>query len=398
MSRAAQSCASEAIPIGIQVVVIDHHTAKKDKVLGWDNITIPITTGGSPAEQREEFFEHARGYLQEPFDHVFADQDPDGAMAAAIYCLHQHTRPNISCMRGSLDSGKLRELEGHGVKRVLCPDWFGVYDSDLSAAESVVLLNPAYSGLPHELCATHIIYEAVRPLLRPSMAETALALAAIGIVSDYCVDEAHHILRELCGLYPGYFGDALDMLDAGTLTRHSVFDTMFNGLSDMAWAPYILNGDKGSEEMVRLIAEHAPFTAQDLILGNRSNPAVAYMKDKWDEFTLMLNEEEAHFDETARFDSPLIIYEPKSPSKGLVQKFSSKVADRHPGNIIMVRTPIDGGTYKYSLRRRDVDIDLGALVTEMGVGGGIPPAAGCTVDDPAAFERDFKKRVKKILK
>ncbi len=97
------------------------------------------------------------------------------------------------------------------------------------------------------------------------------------------------------------------------------------------------------------------------------------------------------------FSHEPLVYEPLSDSRGLVQKFSSIVADENADSIILVRIRLEDGRYKYSLRRRDIDVDLGALVAEMRVGGGIPPAAGCTVDNPEQFEQDFKERVLKLL-
>ena len=376
--------------MGIEIVVIDHHTAKTGDVVSWENISIPLY--GS----REEFFEGVSSFLHQRYDLVYGDQDPDGAMASAIYALGKEQVPDIVCMRGDLDSGRLAALEERGVEKVLCLDWFGIYDSDLSEAKRVTLLNPVYSGLPHELCATQIVYESMRPSIDPALQETAMTLAAIGIVSDYCVGEAHHIIRELATGHPDLFADVITLLDNGQLTRYSVFRTGFDSLSDMAWAPYIFDGDRGAEKMISLIAEHSPFTVRDLFSGSE-NPAARYLHEQGMRLQEVLAKEWKHLEKTAEIDDTFIIFEPLSQSKGLVQKFSSKVADRNPGKVVMVRIEMEPGTYKYSLRRRDLDVDLGSIVKEMGVGGGIPPAAGCTVEDSGRFEKAFRERVLSVL-
>ena len=161
----------------------------------------------------------------------------------------------------------------------------------------------------------------------------------------------------------------------------------------MAWAPYILQGDQGAEEMVRVLVQNPGYSVAGFLRGSR-NPAVKFLRSQWAEFTALLREERQHFERTARFDAPLIIYQPKSPLKGLVQKFSSILADEHADSVVLVKTPLDG-KWKYSLRRRNLELDLGAIVKEMGVGGGIPPAAGCTTDNPEGFEQEFGERVRK---
>lgn len=373
--------------MGIELVVIDHHEPRGPSPEAMEEYHIPT------AEDREAFFGIVSDCLEQPFDLVFADQDPDGSLAAAIYGLSAERRPDITCMRGDFDSAALKTLESEGVKRVLCLDWYGVYTSDLSAAERVTVLNPLFSGLPSTLCTTHIVYEAVRQSIGSASADTALALAAIGIASDYCTESALGLFKEIAYGYPEYFKDVLQLLRKGELDKYTVFGTRFRELSEMVWAPYILNGSEGSEKMVNAILDNGTFGIGGMLRGSR-NPAVVYMRGEWEKFQELIEAEWVYFDATAEIEPPFIVYEPRETRyAGIVQKFSSMVADKYEDSIVMARVPVEGGT-KYSFRRRRFDIDLGGILKEMGVGGGHPEAAGCIVPDAGEFEGEFKKRVR----
>ena len=365
----------------IDLVVLDHHTARVQD--------LPASVFLSKTPDEGAFYDLCQDYLLEEYDLVLADQDPDGSMAAALYLLGTGESPRLASMRGDLTAAKLAEYEQQGIKRILALDWYSVYTSDLGAA-SVTVLNPVISGMPHTVCATQMVYEALFPFAEE---ESALALAAMGIVSDYGTESALPLFREIARLHPKHFGDLADLVSRGTLDRYTAFDTRLKDLSEMAWAPYILQGDQGAEEMVRVLVQNPGYSVAGFLRGSR-NPAVKFLRSQWAEFTALLREERQHFERTARFDAPLIIYQPKSPLKGLVQKFSSILADEHADSVVLVKTPLDG-KWKYSLRRRNLELDLGAIVKEMGVGGGIPPAAGCTTDNPEGFEQEFGERVRK---
>ncbi len=375
--------------MGIELVVVDHHEPRASSE-GKENYFIPTAT------DKDMFMGMVSEYLRMPYDRVFADKNPDGSIASAIYGLSAETRPDITCMRGSLDSASLKRLERQGVKRVLALGWDEVYSIDVSAAERVVVLNPLFSELPSTLCTTHIVYEAVRQFIGSESADTALALAAIGIVSDYCTGSALGLFKEIAYEYPEYFKDVLQLLRKGELDQYSVFGTRFKELSEMVWSPYILNGSEGSEKMINAIIDNGTFGVGGMLRGSR-NPAVVYMRGEWEKFQELIEAEWVYFEATAAMDSPFIVYEPRETKyAGIVQKFSSMVADKYEDSIVMARVPVEGGT-KYSIRRRKSDIDLGALLADMGHSGGHPEAAGCVVPDAEEFEEKFKKRVRKEM-
>ena len=256
--------------MGIELVVVDHHEPRASSE-GKENYFIPTAT------DKDMFMGMVSEYLRMPYDRVFADKNPDGSIASAIYGLSAETRPDITCMRGSLDSASLKRLERQGVKRVLALGWDEVYSTDVSAAERVVVLNPLFSELPSTLCTTHIVYEAVRQFIGSESADTALALAAIGIVSDYCTGSALGLFKEIAYEYPEYFKDVLQLLRKGELDQYSVFGTRFKELSEMVWSPYILNGSEGSEKMINAIIDNGTFGVGGMLRGSR-NPAVVYMR------------------------------------------------------------------------------------------------------------------------
>ncbi len=374
--------------MGIELVVIDHHAPKNNgRTYNVENLTIPI------ADDREEFIGMVRDYLTDSYDLILADQDPDGSIATAIYGLSTDNVPEIHCIGGELNARDLRKMEKDGIKKVLCMDWHDVYYSDLSEADSVTVLNPVFSGLSHTVCTTQNVYEAVRPNLKNGSKDSALALATIGIASDYCTTEpSHYLFQELAEQNSEDFDDVLKLLTRKKLNEYSIFDTEFKKLSEMMWAPYIFEGSSGSEEMIKHIIDNPGFSVGGLLRGSR-NAAVRYIREQWEYWLDEVDAEWVFFEATAIEDGDLIIYEPRNLEYlGFVQKFSSMIADEYDDKVVLVRIPQGKGT-KYSLRRRKYDIDLGEMLAEMGYSGGHPEAAGCIVQDPKVFEEEIKRHV-----
>ncbi len=99
--------------MGIEIVVVDHHTARESEMHGLENVRMPA------AEDNGGFIELVREYLRHSYGLVLGDQDHDGAMAAAIYALSRDEPQNIKCMRGDLDTEQLQAYEAEGITRIL---------------------------------------------------------------------------------------------------------------------------------------------------------------------------------------------------------------------------------------------------------------------------------------
>ncbi|MCH8286725.1 DHH family phosphoesterase, partial [candidate division KSB1 bacterium] len=84
---------------------------------------------------------------------------------------------------------------------------------------------------------------------------------------------------------------------------------------------------------------------------------------------------------------------PRYQSENFIREFSNVIKDRNIDSIIMMKVPVKNNRFKYSIRRGELEIDLGGILEAMGVGGGNPFAAGCTVKNPDSFEIAFLKKV-----
>jgi nanoRNase/pAp phosphatase (c-di-AMP/oligoRNAs hydrolase) len=90
---------------------------------------------------------------------------------------------------------------------------------------------------------------------------------------------------------------------------------------------------------------------------------------------------------------PVILYSPHYQSENLIRELSNIIKDNNIESVIMMKVPAGNNMMKYSIRRGELEIDLGTLLKDMDVGGGNPYAAGCIVRNHEKFEKEFFKRL-----
>ena len=362
----------------VTLVVVDHHHS--DYV---DRAKVDLPTFGS----EEEFISALHLHLSRDYDLVLSDADPDGYLSALVYCLNrQSTNANFKCFRVPLTKDHIEILKKNNIHTIIAFDWFPLYGSDLSLFDKVTLLNPVYSRLFENTSTSELVYRASAhktPFMRD--------LNAIGVVSDYGMKSGMNTVVETIQAYPELFTNLKIIATENKLNRTNVFDSRFKELSELFWAPYIIYGEQGAQELVRLILSSRAFTYDELF-DFAHHPAIEYLWTSWHDFNRMMETERRNYDLFREETGDIIIYTPQVTNPGFIQKFSSVVSDHSSGKIILMKISV-GNKTKYSARQKGLLIDLGRIFHDMGVGGGHATAAGALVDDPELFERQFMQRI-----
>jgi hypothetical protein len=366
----------------VTLIVIDHHHSDfVDK----DKVEIPTFA------TEEEFIEYLEPFLQRDYDLLLSDADPDGYLSATLYCLNKGIEePNYKCFRVPITKEHLQIYEKNGVQSIIAFDWFPLYGTDASLFDRVILLNPRYSKLFENTSSTELVY-------RASANKTTFMkdLNAIGVVSDYGMTSGMNTVLDTIARYPVLLNDIKTLADENKINRYNVFQSKFAALSEMYWAPYIIDGEEGANELVRCLTSAQPFTYWDLF-NYAHHPAIEYLRKMYHKYQRMEQEELARYQTHKKEVGNVIIYEPKSSSPGFIQKFSSNLCNDIRGKVFLLKIKINGRT-KYSGRQHGLLIDLGKIFEELGIGGGHPQASGGMTDDPEGFESAFIERVKTEL-
>ncbi|MFH0961426.1 MAG: hypothetical protein V1820_01965 [archaeon] len=402
--------------MAINVTIIDHHrTGGRELKKEWapsEGFSVPELADDSAV--REKVWEHIDPERNRP-DLVIGDTDPDGLSSLALYSLlfsPPSERPRMVSTRRNLDSGWLSGLGLTGDGRILEFDRYMIYYTNYSKPPGffgkVTLLNPTVSGMSDRFCGTNIVYQAVLPHIPENLRETALTVAAIGVASDYGASspQGDAVLREFAGEY----ADCVPKLSAlfergGKVTDQQVMATEMGRLSDIFWAPLVITGDDGSYKSAGLIADNPGFSVRDLLRNEGSgNPAVAHFRQYEQLLEAEMRRELASFGRNAKF-----VHDPANPDEGIIfhvmesqypllgSLISTRVSDKFPGYVVAWGNWRPDGTLGYSLRRQ-VDsrtgVNLGAIASEMGFGGGSPSGAGARgITDRETFETEFARRV-----
>ena len=177
-------------------------------------------------------------------------------------------------------------------------------------------------------------------------------------------------------------------------------------LTDMLWAPYVLEGEQGTTELVYTLLQNPSFTYNE-IFSPSQNPAVIYLQEKLNEYQHIMEKEIQRFEKKKTVKDIFLIYEPEGSELRLSSKLSSILCDLNPDHIIIFRTRSSSikGSYKYSLRRGNLKVNLAKIAEETAKkfppaqGGGHPEAAGAyNITDAEAFEEEFMEATKRELR
>ncbi|MBD3319142.1 hypothetical protein GF342_04505 [Candidatus Woesearchaeota archaeon] len=362
----------------VTLVVVDHH---RSDFIDKEKVSVPTF------ETEEEFVETLRQYLDCDYDMILADADVDGYTSAIIYALDRKLRdPAFKCFRVPITREHLDIFEKNGVQTIIALDWFPLYGTDVSLFENVVLLNPRFSKLFENCSCSELIYRATKhktPFMRD--------INAVGVVSDYGFASGMQTILQTVNSYNSLFLPLVELGEQNKINRYNVYQSKFKQLSEIFWAPYIINGEEGVQEIVQLIVNNEAFTYWD-VFNYAHHPAIHYLRRAYHHYQQMVEEEEKHFAIRKKEFDHVIIYEPKTSSPGFISKYSSELTNRYSGKVFLLKIKINSKT-KYSARQRGLLLDLGRLFEELGIGGGHPAAAGGMTEDPEGFEKAFIEKV-----
>jgi hypothetical protein len=368
----------------IAATIIDHHKIPVTNFIRFPQVQIVM------GYDQENYFENVKQYVNQPYDIVFSDENPDAMFAAAIYLLSRQQPPLYICISRELKAPDCEKIANAGKQTCVIFNTLNSYFCDVDMLSPITLINPHESGLSN-ISASQIMYKGIEcptPFMRD--------LAAIAIVMDYTMDESFETIVEVVGAYPETFADVRERIKTITLNKYNVHQSAFGELTALYRAPSILYGVKGVEELIQKLLNNLPYTIVEL-LGNVPNETISYLQQCASEYKSILAEEHKRFESEKQLKGNVIIYAPHYQSENFVREFANIIKDTHIDSIVVMKAPTRNNQYKYSIRRGELNIDLGAILEEMDVGGGNPFSAGCTVSDPDEFERGFLKKVKSVL-
>jgi len=370
----------------VKLVVVDHHEGEKEFYSKHGNVN--IIEGGTV----EEFYEKSKEYVNKDFDLIVTDQDPDGLCSALVYFLNNR-KGKFKCTRKAFTKEDVEKWKEEGIKEILALDFWPLKYSELEAFEEIIIINPQIVGLPN-INSSELVYR-----MLPSRDFFARDISTIGTVCDYQVETAKEKVYETIREYKGLFPTLMPLVEEDKLDSYNIWNSNFKILCDMFWAPYILKGEEGGEELIRKIQAFIPFTFTEL-LGWSNNNGTQYLKALGKELGEVFAKEKEHFEKTKREEGEFIFYESNS-HKRITSKFSSILSEENPDKIIVMRSKTEDGSYKYSLRRRKQEVALNKAAEKacLGLGcqgGGHEEAAGVLdVRNPEEFERNLMEEVKK---
>ena len=371
--------------MSITATIIDHHKIPVPEFIHLPQVNIVM------GYDQENYFENVQPYVNTDYELVFSDENPDALFAAMIYLLSRPSPLAYTCFTRELKAAECGKITAAGVQNVVIFNCLNIYHSDTDLLSPITLINPHESGLSN-ISASQIVYKAVEnptPFMRD--------LAAIAVVMDYTMDESFETIVEVVSAYPETFADLQERIKNITLNKYNVHQSAFGELTALYSAPSILYGTKGGEELVDRLVNNLPYTIPELLSGSAPNETISYLHQCAGEYKAILASEHKRFESEKLIKRSVIIYSPQYQSENFVREFANIIKDNNVNSIVMMKMQTKTNQYKYSIRRGELNIDLGALLEEMRVGGGNPFAAGCTVGSPDEFEKGFLKKVDEIL-
>ncbi len=376
--------------MGVRLVLIDHHTGSLnlDK---YNNITIIKT------DSLDFFYEIVSKHLDDNYDLIISDEDPDGITSAILYLIGKNKNIKFLGNRSGLSSTSLADLEKEGINNIIAFDWFPINFSEIQAFSEIIILNPVMSGLLN-VNTSEIVYKSLaldNDFLRD--------ISAIGTLCDYLIDTAPEKFKEFIQAYKDVFPEVYELSLKHELDRYNAYRingsyTKLFDISLMFWAPYILEGQDGNNKLINLIVKNQNFTMADLIFGS-DNLAVIYLRGLFINILTLINLERENFNKEVKIIGNIYLYNPKNNNQGLMSKFSSiicdEVSEKNPKAVIVIKG-INNFNVKYSLRTQFSNYNLGSLLKEITeTGGGHSNAAGVILSKDKI--EDFENKLFNII-
>jgi hypothetical protein len=364
----------------VTLICIDDH---KSDFINEEKVEVPRF------RNREEFQAAVKEHLSKPYDLIISDANPDGYISSILY---GRTQPNAQykCFRMPITKDLVEILERNNVYTIVAFDWFPLYGSDPELFDRVILINPAYSDLGEQVSVSEIIHKAIG-----TKDQYMTDIGAIGTVCSGRLTGNKEILTKTIQAHQELLGPLLEKAESGKLNSYHIMHSLFKQLGELFWAPYLMYGEQGVQELVTLCTTSKEFTYEDLF-NYTHHPVVKYLQGCWHLFQEQFRADQKGFKEEVTTHQNVLIYEPKHTQPGFLQKFGKQLANTNPGKIILLKTRIDGKT-KYGAQATGLLLDLGKVFEDMNIGGGHPESAGALVTDPELFEGEFLRRVDKIL-
>ncbi|MEK6947754.1 MAG: DHH family phosphoesterase [Nanoarchaeota archaeon] len=373
----------------MDLVIVDHHDINVN--LSHPNIETV------KAQDLSDFYSKVRSYLVKDYDLVISDEDPDGITSVMVYCLFKGKFVNFKGNRSGLKKNDVQDLESNGIHTILAFDWFPLEFTDLSAFDKIIYLNPQKSGLIN-VNTSEIVYQSL-----PETGKKGRDISAVGSICDYLILNCPVKFKEFLLDYNDLFNENYTLLMENKLNQNNVLtfegkNTKLYDLSLMFWAPFIINGEDGNNDIIKYVIEDKDFNIRNLFTESDSSSANK-IKNSYNELLGIIDEEKKSFYNERTLLGDISFYYPKTHRAGFMSKFSSIIADELPEKSLVVIRSLsnDKSTMKYSLRTI-YNYGLGKLLVELGVGGGHDKAAGCVIpkDKQEWFEAELVSRISKF--
>jgi len=368
----------------MDLTIFNHHKEADPDFLKRNNLKIIF------ANNQDEFYQNLQEIFSHDYDYVLLDQNHDSFLTSIIYLLHKKNDIRFKCFSSPLSKAYIENLKGEGVKHLLSINSRNSYNSDFNEFETITLVNPHETGLSNISCC-QILFNSLS-----ERDDFSRDLTGIGIISDYTLEEGYEIIVDILKSYQDIFPELLKRVAEISLNKYNIHDSVFGELSRMFWAPCVLEEAQGVENLVQKITENPGFTYRDLLEGSK-NPSVQFICEQWDKHKKILEKERNVFIKKRIEEGNFLIYEPEYKSENFVREFSNIIKDKNIDKIVIMKTDIGEGKTKYSIRRGELEVDLGAILRDLGMGGGNPFAAGCTVGKDENFEEKFIEAVNKVI-
>jgi len=368
----------------MNLTILDHHNDPDSQIIHRDNVKIIF------AHDQETFYQNVGEFINKEYDLVLIDQNHDSFITGIIHLLQRGKKAKFRCSSDALKKSYIEELKNEGIENILSINSRRIYGSDLDEFESIILINPHETGLSNISCC-QILYSSLS-----DKNEFSRDLSGIGITSDYTLDEGYSIIIEILKSYNDIFPDLMQRASELSLNKYNIMDSEFGKLSQMFWAPCVLEQEKGVEELVHAIISNPAFSYRELLSAHKTQ-SICYLCEKWEQFKKILEKEKKTFVKNKTEEGKFIIYEPEYKSENFIREFSNIIKNENIDKIVIIKTEVEEGKIKYSVRRGEIEVDLGNILKELGFGGGNPFAAGCTVEKEDNFEEKFVEKVKGII-